>query len=375
MIQTLQSGLILKRVLLGCMMFGIGITVDAQDFHFTDFRMAPSLINPGLTGSFKGTYRLNGIYRDQWRSFGSNKPFQTFLLSGDINVKSNLLLDNDWISGGLSILSDQAGVGGLKTTITGLQIGYHLGFDKDYKNVVSIGVNYGSASISATGFTRAEELGQTQPDFSQSGGSYIPPTLNNPNGGPKGNDLSVGVTFKTEAESGTIFRTGISLNHINRRDATIVRTQVDSTGGGPGGPIPPNPNRGRKEDPVLSNFVLFGEASTLLSPRVRVNPALLFMTAGGNTQMQLQSTADYLLNVKQQFSVTGGLGIRAIPFDAAYLMGGVRIKDLSVRLSYDITLSSLRDLRGGNAFELSVGYIGRIYRDAKSDKVIFCPRL
>jgi len=91
--------------------------------------------------------------------------------------------------------------------------------------------------------------------------------------------------------------------------------------------------------------------------------------------MQLQSTADYLLNVKQQFSVTGGLGIRAIPFDAAYLMGGVRIKDLSVRLSYDITLSSLRDLRGGNAFELSVGYIGRIYRDAKSDKVIFCPRL
>ena len=81
------------------------------------------------------------------------------------------------------------------------------------------------------------------------------------------------------------------------------------------------------------------------------------------------------MNAKEQFSITGGLGARIVPVDAAYLMAGVRIRDLSVRLTYDLTLSALNELGGGNSFEISVGYIGRIYKDPNIKPVIFCPRL
>ncbi len=355
---------------MGCMiLFGV-LGVSAQDYHFTDFRMAPSILNPALTGAFEGTYRINGIYRDQWRSFGESNPYKTVVLSGDINVKGDLLLDNDWISAGLSLLSDQAGTGGYKTTITGMRIGYHLGLDNNYNRVISIGVSYGSAGISATGFTLQSDVTNEQPDYRQSGGPYLPSVLSNPDGGPKGTDLSAGMTYKLKTDDGALVRFGLALNHLNRRDATVVvnTNSPDSIGM----PLPGGP---REEDPIFSNFVIFGEGSSLLSSKVRLNPALLFMKAGDYTQLQLQTTAEYLVNPKEQFSLTGGLGIRAIPFDAAYLIAGVKIKDLSVRLSYDLTLSSLRELGGGNSFELSVGYIGRIYKDPKVKPVIFCPRL
>ena len=349
--------------------FGV-VTLQGQDYHFSDFRMAPSLINPALTGGFEGTYRLNGIYRDQWRSFGASNPYKTFLLSADLNVKGDLLLDNDWVSVGLSLLSDQAGTGGYKTNITSMQVAYHLGFDDDYKNVISLGVSYGSANISANGFYLTTDLPNEQPDFRQSGGPYLPSILNNPDGGPSGSDLSVGLTYKTESENGSLFRFGASLNHINRRDATVVvNTNAPDTINAP------IPGGQRKEDPVFSNFVVFGEGSTLLSSKLRLNPAVLFMRAGGYTQFQMQSTADYLINPTEQFSVIGGLGVRAVPFDAAYLIGGIRIKDLTVRMSYDLTLSSLREIGGGNSFELSVGYVGKIYKQPDIKPVIFCPRL
>lgn len=380
MIQSLQLDLMIKRLLVSCMILWGVNTTTAQDYHFTDFRMAPSFINPALTGAFQGTYRINGIYRDQWRSFGESNPYKTAVLSADFNVKADLLLDNDWIAGGLSLLNDVAGTGGYKTTITGFQVGYHLGLDKNYRRVVSIGVNYGSGNVSSQGVTRSSDLANesSQPSYSQSGGSFIPSNFQsstNGGGGVKGTELSIGATFKTESKDGSIMRLGLTLNHINRRDATGIGVNT-----GPIDPMDPNPvpepvPRGTKLDPIFSNFILYGEGSTLLSKKVRLNPAVLFMNAGGHTQLQFQSTADYLLDAKQRISLTGGLGMRMIPFDAAYLLGGIKMKDLTVRLSYDLTLSSLKAIGGGNGFEISVGYIGRIYKDATSDKVIFCPRL
>ncbi len=336
--------------------------------------MAPTAINPALTGGFKGTYRLSGIYRDQWRSISASKPFQTITGSVEFNVKAGLLLENDWISGGLSFSSDQAGVSGFKQTLLGTNLGYHLGLDDDYKNVFSFGVSFGRLNSSLTnGVTLPGDLGETQIDYADvgyRGECNFPGCSNNPGGQgqPGSSDLSFGVTYKTELDDGALIRFGASWLHVNGPEQSVAQARggVDSTLVDPGS---------RRGDSFRRNFVIFGEASTLISNRVRLNPALLFMQSSGTTEIQVQSTADYLLNAKEQLSLTAGLGVRPLPsFDAAYLMGGIKIRDLSVRLTYDITLSALSNA-GGNSFELSVGYIGRIYKEPKVDKVIFCPRL
>jgi hypothetical protein len=75
-------------------------------------------------------------------------------------------------------------------------------------------------------------------------------------------------------------------------------------------------------------------------------------------------------------AVTGGLGYRLASStgDAVQLLGGIQIKDLKIGLSYDLTTSNLTQA-GGGAFELSVGYLGRIFKEPNVKPVIFCPRL
>lgn len=386
MVQDKDGRLLVQRaigtfiIFLGILLGPLEVTAQQQS-HFTDFRMAPSQLNPGLTGAFKGTYKINGLYRGQWGGFGDSQGLRTIVGSVELNVKGNLLLENDWISAGFNIYQDEAGTSRRKFNSTGFSIGYHLGLDKDYKNVISAGFSYNNLSSRIGQFTLRGDLGSIQPNYLD--GIDIPPTPCNLPGcegqsenQPGANDISIGFTYKTEIDENPL-RLGISMLHLNQPEATVAVARgggADSLGGGVANPNP-NP-QGRNIDQFRRVLAFHAETSMLMSPRVRLNPAALFMTSGGTTEFQVQSTLDYLVNPKEQISVIGGLGIRPLPsFDAAYLMAGLAIKDLTVRLSYDLTLSALRELGGGNGFELSVGYIGKIYRDPKVDKVIFCPRL
>lgn len=372
MIQSLLKASVIKRILLASMIYFVVMPLKSQDIHFSDFTMAPLRLNPGLTGAFKGTYRASGIYRDQWRSISNSRPFATFMGSVEFNVKGNLFMDNDWIAGGLSFMNDNGGGLGFKTTVTGLNIGYHLGLDKNYKNVLSAGVSFGATNISVSrnGYLGSDLIDQTvQPDYEAGEGRPIIPVGPDGNSNPaKFSDISLGFTYKAELDGGTQVRFGLNGAHLNGGERSLFSSGRDSTNvGGPNAPQ-------RSEDRQKFNLILFGQASTLIGKRARLNPAFLFMTAGGQTQIQLQSTMDYLVSAKEEFSLTGGLGIRTVPFDAGYLIAGVKIKDVAVRVTYDLTLSNLTQA-GGNSFELSVGYIGRIFKDPKTKPAIFCPRL
>ncbi len=373
----------IKRIFLGSILLvGLmsmsGNMSAQQQGHFTDFRMAPSALNPGLTGAFKGTYRINGLYRGQWGNFGDSNAAKTIVASGEFNVKGGLLLENDWISAGLSFYNDQAGTANRKYNSTGFSVGYHIGLDDDYANVFSVGINYSSLSSSVSNYRLLGSLANTstQPSFTSGqfeGECTLPGCDTQGEGSSRGTDLSLGFTYKTEVDDNVV-RFGLALNHLNAPETSIAVAQ----GGNRDTMLMPGPTTDprRTLDAFRRNLVLHAEASTLLSSRLRLNPAFLFMTSGGTTEIQIQSTAEYLVNAKEQFSLVGGIGFRPLPsFDAAYLIGGVRIKDLTVRLSYDITLSQLSALGGGNGFEMSVGYIGRIYKDPNVEKVIFCPRL
>jgi len=360
--------------MIGLLILPSGGTLSGQDIHFTNFRLAPLSVNPSLTGAFRGTYRISGIYRDQWRSVDNSNPYKTPFASAELNIAKGLLLDHDWVAGGISFLRDQSGTLNFRNQMTALNIGYHMGMDKDYKNVFSVGVTYGSMTrgVDLQGIT-GDVLANTpigtdgRPVPIFTGGGAAGETQRT----TSFNSLSIGASYKTELEDGTLVRFGVNAAHLLGSDASLFNTaRRDSTGGG--GVINPPNNPNEKKDPFGPKIIIHGESSFLVNEKVRVNPALLFQTQAGFTELALQSTADYMLSREKELIAIGGLGYRF--GDAFELMGGVQFKNVKVMLSYDLTTSSFLEA-GGGAFELGVGYVGTIFKNPNVKPVIFCPRL
>ena len=45
--------------------------IVAQDIHWTMYDMSPLTLNPANTGAYEGTFRIGGIYRDQYNSISN----------------------------------------------------------------------------------------------------------------------------------------------------------------------------------------------------------------------------------------------------------------------------------------------------------------
>lgn len=80
--------MICKKILIFCFAFGALINVaKTQDLHYSQFYNAPLVINPALTGIFKGDKRVSISFRDQWRSIPV--PWTTFTIGYDQKVYLN----------------------------------------------------------------------------------------------------------------------------------------------------------------------------------------------------------------------------------------------------------------------------------------------
>src|SRR5882762_4752940 len=86
--------------------------VTAQDIHFSQFFETPLLRNPALAGIFTGDYRLQMVYRDQWRSV--TEGYKTGSLNGE--YKLHIGKDDDFLTVGGQVLFDRAGSAALTQT-------------------------------------------------------------------------------------------------------------------------------------------------------------------------------------------------------------------------------------------------------------------
>jgi len=88
------------------LMIGVG-ELKAQDIHYTQYELSPMTLNPALTGAYEGTFRVGGIYRDQWSSVLNNQ-YVTYTLYGDLPVIRGFG-KNDWFGAGILLTNDRAG--------------------------------------------------------------------------------------------------------------------------------------------------------------------------------------------------------------------------------------------------------------------------
>jgi type IX secretion system PorP/SprF family membrane protein len=342
---------------------------DAQNIHFSQFNMSPQTLNPALTGAFQGTFRINGIYREQYRSAmssGSDR-FTTPSISVDANIMRGLR-KKDWISGGIMVFTDKAGATGLSQNAFKLAAAYHLALDKKGTTVLALGAHWGVVGTSLQGgaWRFADELisGTPSDDRTSLG-------IQQDNGDAKksGKDLDAGLLLSGKLNKQMDYNLGFSMFHL----FTPQYSLLSNTGGSNPGPNPtPTPSTNSAQDRPLRT-TLHGQFNIQLSKSMTFSPSFAFQTTRGLDEIILQAMGGYKLDPKKEFTLTYGLGYRFR--EGFHPMIGMKQKDLQVGLAYDINtngLNSVTGYRGG--FELAASYIFRIHKPAVIKPQVLCPR-
>ncbi|MBI1344514.1 MAG: type IX secretion system membrane protein PorP/SprF [Terrimonas sp.] len=309
------------------------------DPHFSQYYVYPSWLNPALTGAFDGTYRVSGIYRNQWGNVSA--PFKTPGVSLDLTTDKH-------INFGGSILSQKAGDGGYTYTTA-------------YGNVAYTGVRFGPQEFKRLVF--GLQLGFIQRRFDPSkltfGDQWNPVTgysSSNPsseviNSKNSNFDAGAGVMYY-DAQPGkkTNFFGGYAVSHLTRPEDKFSAY-------------------GNARLPMRHTF--HAGARININDQFSITPNALFLKQGTATETMLGAYGKVKVNASNDFMI----GVNYRFDDALSPFVGFTYNNLLISAAYDVNTSDLGKLvKGTNSFEISLTFIGR--KSVKTPEVEFvCPRL
>lgn len=319
-----------------------------QDVHFTNNRFAPLQFNPAQTGDFEGNIRVGAMFRRQFSDF-IFKPYQSLMLYGDLNINSPLR-KNDWISVGLQIFNDRAGDLDLGYNSYQASAAYHLALDKQYNQVISLGLAYlhQRRTINISNAIFPNSLISGSPDLDKN-------ALTDFRGGTS--DFNIGLGYTLKVQKTGYFKAGVALLYLKGLDVVYIRDSV-------------NIENGRRWNANL-NYML-----PLADKKTHIEMATYLSLLRNFQNISFQIIGHRLMNTDKQnpLIVNFGLGYRMN--DALQFLTGARYQRWSLGIAYDLTVSSASLYNQYNgAIELSLARIINFDRTPKVKPVFFCPKL
>lgn len=316
----------------------------SQDIHFTLHQMTPLAFNPANTGAFHGSYRLSGLYRDQYRSITTKGAFSTPTFSVDAPIIRGFK-KTDWVGVGIFFYSDKSGEAGLTQQTFKISAAYHLALSKSGNQVLTFAYQTGSVQrfIKNTDKLRFETSEGVVLDQLDDKKGFL--------------DHVAGLRFNSKFNKTDEWFAGLSVGHIGNPDWSLSGSNY-------------------KLEPKIHGQVGF---ATVMSDKMKFLPNITYqkILKSAASTLVIQGNFDYLFNEQKNTILKGGLGYRSgAGFgDAIQVMVGAQIKEIVVMLGYDFNLSPLSAASGtAGAFEIAAQYVGRIYKRPNPDPVIFCPR-
>jgi type IX secretion system PorP/SprF family membrane protein len=347
----------IKRNIIGRLSIAAAIMLSApvtfaQDIHFTQFDMAPLVINPAFTGMFDGRVRANAIYRNQWASV--TVPYVTFGASVDFPLL--IERNRDYLAAGLQLYKDQAGDGNLSNFTGLISVAYHKYFGQtEYGNDLAVGLQagYANKSIDLSKLYFGDEFknGTFTPGISQEYhlglGNSIHYYL-----------VNAGVSFSHGGEKFS-YTLGAGANNINQPNDAIEKKQNSQTG-----------LDMRYTGEIGINWVT--------SERFSLRPALLYQNQASASEMIIGNEFHYEVGANpgyDNFSTAVFLGGWFRTGDATMITAGVEFKGFRVGVGYDYNISSLNTSSNGNGgFEIALRYIAPNPKLFSGKRTIPCTR-
>jgi type IX secretion system PorP/SprF family membrane protein len=310
------------------------------DPHFSQYYVYPAWVNPALTGIFDGSYRVSGIYRNQWGNVSS--PFSTPGVSFDF-------AGNKSLNYGGSLLTQKAGSGGYT-------------YSTAYANAAYTGLKFGKLGFQRLVF--GMQAGMVQRKFNISkltfGDQWNPVTgfnsttptaevLRNPNN--ISFDMGAGLLyFDAEPGKKQNLYVGYAVSHLTRPD--------DKFGA-----------YGTAKMPM--RHTIHAGMRINLNEQFSITPNILYLKQGTASEKMLGAYGKYKMNETNDFMFGANVRLK----DAISSFVGFTFNNMLVSAAYDINTSDLGKLvKGTNSFEISLTIIGR--KSTKTPEVEFiCPRL
>lgn len=306
-------------------MFGLSLT--AQDIHFSLWDMSPLNLNPAMTGQFDGDYRFNGNHRNQWSSV--TVPFTTYSLSADAR---NILGKKNY-SGGLQINQDRAGDSQFNTFQVNASGAYQLNLQDDSLNHLSFGLQLGVTNRSLTydplqfdaqynGFQYDANL-DNQESFARAGRTYL--------------NSNVGVGYFKKFDNRKVVTGGVGFFNLLKPKQSFF-----------------NDDNIRQDIRVS----IHANSEWKVAAQWDVLPSFIFSSQGKYKELNLGANARYVITDFMGMYRAAWLGVFYRNKDATFITLGVNYDAWKVGLNYDINLSTLKTASNGRgSFEIAVQYI------------------
>ncbi|MGB1315520.1 MAG: PorP/SprF family type IX secretion system membrane protein [Chitinophagales bacterium] len=347
----------MKRIFILFSFVFIGLSLTAQDVHFSQYYASPLTLNPALTGKFNGLYRVTAIYRDQWRNIQQQKSntFMTPSLSVDFSLLKDKL-KNSALGVGAVVTYDK--VGAFNTIDVGANVAYHLGLDK--KGKVHI----------ALGFQGLYSNRRLDPDF-----KFEDEIVGNLTTSPDDNlntdakhvfDLGAGMLVDAQIGKATTLYGGYSANHI----LTPKDDFID------------NPTGASDYKTPLRHVVHVGAEIEI--KKTMIIPGLLFQTTANTNEINFGVTAGYKIieKPKKNTSVFLGAWYRLNEGGALIAKAGIDFENFRITGAYDIGLAGMgKDSKSAtnvnrlpSAFEIGISYFGQGKKPTPANTYLFNPR-
>ena len=305
--------------------------VKAQDIHFSQFYFSPITMNPAQTGFFNGRHRIASNYKSQWQRASGGAPYVTYSGSYDVHVLDRFMKAADMTGFGLMVFSDKAGTGDLQTSGAVGSLAYHRDLLGNGKQLMSFGIQAGitQMSLDRSKLRFGDEIlseiptGSGQEVFEATSLSYV--------------DVNAGLLYNYIYSKSIVVFFGLTAYHLSQPKVNFL-TATESN--------------------VLSNRVAaqFG-GSFVITREWDLLPSALFMLQKASTEtnfgmaMRYKSSEDAALRIGAWYRTWSNS-------DAAIIMAGMEYYKLTIGLSYDLNISTLRETsKGQGSFEIAMIYI------------------
>lgn len=327
--------IVIKPILLAGSIL-LGVSVKAQDVHFSHMEFSPLTLNPALAGA---NSPMQGIvnYRSQWSSVAT--PYTTIAASFDARFNENKRNKSGIFAGGINFFNDKAGDLGVKTTTANINLAYHLILDRTSTLGLGIYTGFGQRSIDPSGgrwasqydgmsynagYTSGEQF--TTPDF-----TYL--------------DAGTGLVYTYRNGSGymtqnnqRVFNGGFAVYHVNRPKYSFLN---------------------RDDEQLYMRFSAFVNAEIgVTNTRGAFLPGIYYQRQKSAQEILFGTYYKYILHEGSRYTgftrpLAGYLGLFGRFKDAMVAKFMFEWDQFSAGFGYDINISSLTEVsnaRGG--FEL-----------------------
>lgn len=324
------------------------LPVAAQDIHFSMFYASPLTLNPAMTGTADGSYRVAAIYRNQYRSISA--PFSTYAVSYDMRLLQDKLHNDIFGVGGL-LIGDKSGDGKLSTTSAELSAAYHKALDKEHHHYIGVGVQfaYTQQSINYQDLTFPDHFNTSIENFTASNEVQ---SVTRPNVGYF--DMNAGVLQQSNFNDKVGMITGFSIYHIAQPKESFLDQDVR----------------------VALRYTVHEGLHIKVAPKFYINPNIIYQYQDKAQEFNIGAAFEYHMSTSKSDLIMSLGGWYRVE-DAAIISVGAQYNSVRVMFAYDINASSLTPAtQGRGAFELAAIFTGII----KSHQVIYpvlvpCPMM